>query len=343
MNKDTTIQQISVRTISLNNITAKDIVGFPIKLQIFFILKFCPLKNEKEFEKFIEIINSYDKENEINNDVIEKILKSCMFVVNGLFYNTKISSDIIFQDYLDTWKNIIKKCVYRTHNYFGSEIRHDIVLDLHTIILICERFDIPIKIKDIVILTSVINCSEDCIVYLIKSSNTKIDPNDNDTLLNLMGFLENIYWQAIHRKQEVLAKVIRTMPFFVSTLNTPYIKKMIEEYPYVLNYNFNKNPIDFKILTSEADVISVKLRALSIDQKLKNFSSTNKIISIILENKIKIPNDKNYNKVFYNYILQIYNDLNKNLEKYEYDENTNYSEELLKLHIEIMSGPIVEL
>lgn len=154
-----------------------------------------------------------------------------------------------------------------------------------------------------------------------------------------MKVFEIMYDNAVTDEHNILAKVIRTLPYFVAHLTDTKILNIIKVYPDVLNYNFNKNPITFNILNGSNDVISVRLKNLCHDKNFKDFESTNKIIAIMLINRLVVPIDESHNKVFFNYFNKINMELNRSI---IYSAETNYSKELLTLHLEIMGKPMVE-
>lgn len=323
-----------MNTLYLNKISYNTIKKFPVKLQIFFILKFSPLIFKEEMDCLASIIKKYNKDSDSSeNEIILSILSTHNYEVLGTIVNSKVSWSLLKKDYNNMWLNLIDSCMCRKNNYFGG-LFHDIPFDI--ILLMCETFDIAIEPHQIPKLMKLPGYTEDNAIYMIRSKTIKFKYLNNFD--NLMKVIESMYDNAINRNYNILAKVIKTIPNFVGSLNENKILELISETPEVLEYNLYKGPITLDLLRSSNDVLSLRLKYLSYDGNYPEFQLSNKIMYVILANKLDLPLNANYNDVFYNYVNKIKQELD--LECSAYNDETNYCTELIKLHIEMLSKPI---
>ena len=214
-------------------------------------------------------------------------------------------------------------------------------IDFDVIVMMCETFNISIQSKYIKQLIKLKSYSEDNAIYMLKCGNIKFNITNDENLAELMNAFEYMYNHAISNNFEVLAKVIRHFPYFVASLDYENIGAIIQKYPSVLAYNFNKNEILFDILHGSNNVVSIRLRDLCLDETLKDFNSTNKILYVMLLNKLTVPLDESYNKVFFNYVKKIELELQGGM--IEYSPGINYSEKLLEIHLKLMGTLLVEI
>lgn len=338
-----------IKKIYLNNFDYDDIKDLPIKLQIFFILKFFKFSKKNDYDFFNALLKKY-KETEFEKYAeyfILEVIDNISFEIIGLFFNTKVSSVLIKNDYLNIWENIVDSCVNRQskQTYFkndGRYINQSLTFDI--IIELSEIFNLPIKPNDIRKIIKLHDYNEDKGIYLLKSGKIKFHFNQNgleeEHLKELMRSLEIMYVEAVDTDYKVLAEIIRNIPCFVSYLSVSGIKEILNSYPETLNFNLNYNQIHFNILENSYDVISIKLKNLSNDDSLKEFRSTNLLLSVILSEKIKIPFNESYNRVFYSYFNKINSELGNNI---EYIPTTDYGKELLDLHITLMRKPLTNI
>lgn len=319
--------------IYLNKLCYNNLKRFPLKLQIFFILKFSILYHEDDMNYLIRLIKKYNDSDNIGNNIIFPIIDAYNYEVLGIVMNSKISNSFIKSDYVQFWESILDSTYNRTNKYFSgnySDIPFDVIL------LICEKFNVCISAHHISKFIKLNGYNEDTGLYMIKSKNIKFKNIKNSD--QLMNILELMYDDAIIKSYNVLAKIIRTIPKFVASLNEHKIFNILLREPECLSYNLINKPLTFKLLNSENDILSVKLRHLSYDDTYEEFKNNNKLMNIILTNKLLLPLNESYNQHFYNYVFQAREDLL--LENKEYNKETNYCEELLKLHLEIMGKPI---
>ena len=306
------------------------------------------MKSIQEINILNELINlenlnkiSSSVDNVKNNDqLIFDYIENINYEIFGIFYPSPVHHTIIKNDYINLWNDPIRYCINRQQYYFNGGFYFDLPFDI--IILFCETFDIPINVYYIPFLIKTFSYNEDNAIYMLKSSNIKFNIKNCNDLTKIMKLFEIMYDDAIKKEYNILAKVIRTIPYFLSNLSDEKIIQIISNYPETLIYNLNINPITFNILDKSNDVISIKLKKLSNDKTFKDFQSTNKILSLMLVNKIIVPINEKYNGVFFSYykkLLSELSELNKPTEL-TYDFQTNYSEKLLTLHLEIMSKPM---
>lgn len=343
MQRVNSFTQKTIKTIYLNNLTYSDIKNFPAKLQIFFMLKFAQLSSLGEIDRLVKVSRLYQNieqnTEQISDDLIFKLLESYSYDIIGIFYNTNVHWTLLKREYIKLWGNFVDSCMNRQHEYFNAGVYYDVPFDIA--IIICEIFNISILPKHIPKLIKLGSYNEDNAIYMLKCGNVRFSVRDDETnLTDFMKAFEIMYDDAIVKNYEVLAQVIRTLPCFISYLPYEKIQSIVKSYPQVLNYNLNKNALTFDILSGSNDVISVKLRNLCNSEVAKEFKSTNKIMYVLLSNKIVVPLNSSYNKVFFNYLNKILTEMDLGI---EYNSEINYSEELLKLHLEIMARPIVEI
>lgn len=354
----------TIGTIYVNRLTHSSLKNLPLKSQIFLILKFATLISREEINYLINILRKYapvqvkqldkqlDKhldENsgaEQNNQNLNEsfnedslncaVLNNYAFEISGIFYNTTISTEIIKKEYTYLWNNLIDACVNRHHHYFNAGPYLSVPFDV--VVMICEKFNAPIQPKHILKMIKLENYNEDTAIYVLKHGNIKVNSN-TENLREFMKAFEIMYENAIEKKYASLAHVIRTLPLYISYLSDQKIIEMVTKFPYVLNFNFNKNPINFNILKGKNDVISVRLKYLSYDENLYEYQSTNKILSIILFNKVVIAIEDGQNRVFFNYVKKINEELGNPSQAYI--DDINYSQKLLDLHLELMTRPFI--
>lgn len=326
-----------IKTLVLDKLTFSDIKYFPIKLQIYFMLRFWNLNKDHEIKYLIELAKCYNPTKYFTEESILKIIDQHNYEITGFFFNSPIYSGSVKTDYKNLWIHFVESCTNRRQYHFTSGVNVKLPFDI--IIFMCEIFNISVHPRHIPQLIHLKNYNEDNAIYMLKSSNILFGvKSQNNVLLEFMKVFEIMYDDAVKKEYKVLAKVIRTLPYFVSCLSDGKIIEIVKNYPDVLNYNLNKNPLDFEILKNCNDVISVRLKNLCYDEKLKNFESTNKIISIMLTHKLTVPYNESYNKTFFNYCNKINTELGNNI---DYCHETNYSEKMLDLHLKIMGKPLV--
>ena len=329
---------VKLNTLYLNRLSYDDLKNFPIKLQIFFILKFAQMSTRNDIDCLIGILKKYDGENnDTNNAVIFSILSSFNYEIAGLFVNTTVLPSSLKKEYFITWDNLVKACVCRSNPYFASDFS-DISFDI--ILLMCEKFKVSIYPQVLPKLIKLNKYNEDTAIYMLKSEGIKF--RNNTGFNGLMKMIEIMYDDAIQKGYNILGRVIRTIPYFVATLEDEKIVSILQNHPEVLVYNLNSDPVQFDILRSKNDVISVRLKHLSYDDNATTspFQLANKIMSLILTHKITFPLNKDYNKIFYNYVGKIYSEIG--IDCVEYSDQINYSDLFTKVHLEIMAYPVVQ-
>ena len=354
----------------LNKLQYSDIQSFPIKLQIYFILRFWSLSTLKEINELNELVNlanikkiklllknnKTEKTEETNsfsdqtvNDLIFKIIENTVYEVFGILYSSFINWTVIKNDYINLWNDIVIACIWRQQfcpncantnytnftNFNGIKCYYDVPFEI--IMSLCEIYDLPINIEHIPLLINTHSYTEDNAIYMLKSPNIKFNIKKNENLSKMMKIFEIMYDDSIKKKYKILEKIIRCLPYFLTYLPKRKIIEIVTKYPDTLNYNLNSNEITFDILDKSNEVISIKLKKLSTQEIFKDFESTNKIIGILLEERLVLPIDEKYNKVFFNFYYKINKEMGNNV---EYQSDTNYSEKLLQLHLEIMGRPI---
>jgi hypothetical protein len=138
-----------IGTLVLDKLTHRSIEKLPVKLQIYFILKFWRLCTTNEIDNLIELIKYYEltKLDCTDNEPVFKIIESYDYEVSGIFFNLSVPWTFIRNDYVRLWANLIDNCINRGQYYFNRGCCVDVHFDI--IILMCEIFNISIQPKHI--------------------------------------------------------------------------------------------------------------------------------------------------------------------------------------------------
>ena len=101
-----TVLQPTIGSISLNRLTYTAIEKLPIKLQIFFILRFASISTQADVSKLIKMIKTYEneKDTQIDETTTLKLIESYTYEITGILFNSYVSSSIIKNDYFLIFK-----------------------------------------------------------------------------------------------------------------------------------------------------------------------------------------------------------------------------------------------
>ena len=328
-------KRCTLSNIYLNDIKIDNILNFPIKLQLYLIIRHSNLDNEM-INHLKCLLHEYDPiKNNVDDEIIIKMMEGYEYYTNGIMCDINIYHMFVITDYVSFWKNVLKILMSLTETNACM---------FKIIMIMCEKFNISLTPSYI---RQLINCSdysEDMGIYLLKSKKLKfcIGQNMNNNTKSLMMALHLMFVHAVSLKYNILAKIICSIPNFMYYVPENQIKFIILQYPGALKYNMTDELPVFNLVDSTNNIASAQLCALSYDENLKSFSATNKIISVMLENKLTVENDEYTNIVFYNYLSKLISEINEEYCDYiEYNENINYSEKLLDVHLNIISTPII--